>query len=184
MNTRVRTECTSSMVGGDTGWVDPNTETTSTGDAGLAYRVAYEPVRHTNNPSRRKIKLYKKLAQLVGAVCNCAKSSNLEWYDRHNDKLDALVHEYMPSGAGIDGTRICIEQSTPNKLVFSVAFHHFTEHGMYDSATLHRIKITPSLQFDFDLKVSGKNKNGIKEYLADIFNEALTSDIEDTLNQH
>jgi hypothetical protein len=44
------------------------------------------------------------------------------------------------------------------------------EHGMYDGWTRHAITIRPT--FDgIDVRIGGRDRNGIKEYLADVYRE-------------
>jgi hypothetical protein len=84
----------------------------------------------------------------------------------------------MPSGSGVDiGTKLDLGESTSDKLVFSASFHHMDEHGGYDGWTDHKIIVTPSLQFGFNLKITGRDRNQIKDYLSDIFHTALTSHV-------
>ena len=127
---------------------------------------------------QRKTKLYRELASCVQARLNCQKSNNQEWYCRHTETIDALV-DMLPSGSGIDrGTKIDLEKSTSEKLVFNVSFHHMDENGFYDGWTEHVITVRPSLQFDIDLTISGRNRNDIKEYLHEVYSAALLDDIE------
>jgi len=123
-------------------------------------------------------KLYCELARLVAAIRNCEKSNNQEWLGRHTARLKTLVQEEMPSGSGIDnGTKIDLDASTPDKLVFEVGFHHMNDGGMYDGWTEHRIIVTPSLAFGFDLRITGKDRNEIKEYLNDVYYSALNETV-------
>ena len=81
----------------------------------------------------------------------------------------------LPSGSGIDnGIKFLWDESTPEKIMFFFEFHHLNENGYYDGWTGHNIIITPSLQHDFNLKITGKNKNGIKDYLHDLFSDVFT----------
>ena len=123
--------------------------------------------------------LYRKLAALVAARLNCIDGSVLaganEWKVKHEEAIRKLVREHMPRGSGIDsGTTIDLDASTTEKLVFDTSFHHMDEHGSYDGWTEHRITVRASLVFTIDLKISGPNRNEIKDYLHDVFREALT----------
>lgn len=51
------------------------------------------------------------------------------------------------------------------------------ENGMYDGWTEHKAIIKPSLVFGLDLKITGRDRNGIKEYLHDTFMQALTDEV-------
>src|SRR6266704_3653238 len=99
--------------------------------------------------------LYKHLASIVGARLNCQKSDNIEWLDKHEESIEYLVKNFMPSGSGIDsGTKIDLDESTSEKLVFHFGFHHIDENGMYDGWTEHTLTVLPSLCFDTVLKIS------------------------------
>lgn len=122
--------------------------------------------------------LYMELASLVAAIANCKKSGNAEWLERHSDKVRALVKEHMPSGGGFDcGTTFDFDKSTPERLVFHTGFHHMTE-GMYDGWTNHAVTVRPSLSSNFVLSVSGKNRNMIKDYIAETFDIDLHKEVE------
>jgi hypothetical protein len=55
------------------------------------------------------------------------------------------------------------------------------EHGGYDGWTEHSIIVTPDLASGFDLRVNGRDRRDIKEYLAEIFGYALDADIDDSV---
>lgn len=126
------------------------------------------------------MKLYQKLAQLIQARANCNNVCNQEWFHKHEDRIEELVKEHMPAGGGFDsGTHIDFIKSTSESLVFTTAFHHMNEIGYYDGWTEHTVKVTPSLQWGFELKISGRNRNDIKDYMHEVFNTTL-ADIEIT----
>lgn len=114
----------------------------------------------------------RRVAQLANLrkaeIARLFKESEIE------DILTALVKEHMPSGSGFDnGTTLIDAASSGAKLVFATAFHHMNEHGMYDGWTTHTVIVTPA--FDgFDLRVTGRNRNDIKDYIADAFHAALS----------
>ncbi len=125
--------------------------------------------------------LYAVLASLVQARINCdnATPRNAEWFGRHEDRIEELVKDYMPSGSGVDcGTKMDLDASTSDKLVFTTSYHHMNESGMYDGWTEHTVTVTPSLAFGFTLRIGGRDHNDIKEYLRDLFAEALGTVIE------
>ena len=124
------------------------------------------------------MKLYRKLASLVQAHINCEISGNKEWFEKHEARIEELVKNYMPSGSGFDcGTKIDLDKSTPEKLVFYTDFHHMNEVGYYDGWTEHRITVRPSLAFGFTLTISGKNRNEIKDYIHQVFDCALDEEV-------
>jgi hypothetical protein len=123
-------------------------------------------------------KFYQDLAGTIGARINCEKSGNTEWFDRHSDRLEHFQKCYLPSGGGIDsGTKIDLDKSTDEKIVLTFGYHHMNEGGFYDGWTEHTAIITPSLQFGFNLKITGRDRNQIKEYLADTFHHVLNETV-------
>lgn len=123
--------------------------------------------------------LYQRLATLLGACENCRKSGNQEWLDKHTGHLDQLVRDHLPGGSGFDsGTRLD-DQSTSERLVFNTSFHHMHESGMYDGWTDHTVVVRPSLPFGFTLRVTGRDRNNIKDYIGEMFDQALRTTITD-----
>ena len=120
--------------------------------------------------------LYAALAGLVLARQNCIESGNLEWLERHTDRLESLVKAGLPSGSGFDaGTTLDLDASTPYKLVLKTAFHHMDDHGGYDGWTHHTVTVTPTLHSGIDVKISGRDRNAIKAYIGEEFYAALTA---------
>lgn len=113
-------------------------------------------------------------------------SQAISWY--HNLKTDPTKMDQfksdctqrirnevnkLPSGSGLDtGVKLDLDRSSAEKLVFDTEFHHLNENGYYDGWTQHTVTVTPS--FDgFNLKISGRDRNGIKDYLYDLFSECF-----------
>jgi hypothetical protein len=124
--------------------------------------------------------LYSELASTVAARKNClsasANDSQREWADKHEDTIERLVKQFMPRGSGFDsGTKIDLDRSHASKLVFETAFHHMDENGFYDGWTEHTVTVTPSFQ-GFDVRVSGRNRNDIKEYISEQVHYCLMCD--------
>jgi hypothetical protein len=110
------------------------------------------------------------IASLVAARLNCLASNNTEWEAKHEAEIIRLVYQYLPSGAGFDGgTKIDFDASTGEKLVFDTSYHHMNEGGFYDGWTEHRVIVTPSLTFGHTLRITGRNRNDIKDYIAEAF---------------
>jgi len=120
-----------------------------------------------------KVRLIVKIYRTIQAMKHCLKSGNVEWYDKHDATLNNISKHYLPSGSGIDaGCTINIDESNENKIVINFSFHHMDENGFYDGWTDHKVICKPS--FDgFNLRITGKNKNGVKEYLYDTFDSCL-----------
>lgn len=121
-----------------------------------------------------------EIARAVGAYNRCVSTNNSEWEKKWREKVDELLIEFFPHGSGFDtGTRLDWDKSTGERLVFSTAFHHMNEGGFYDGWTEHEIIVTPSLELGFHLRVTGRNKNDIKEYIAEMFSEILSRTMPD-----
>jgi len=129
------------------------------------------------------MKTYEWIARKVVAINNCRAAGLDNWRERHTEELEAFVRDGAPSGGGFDcGTRIDLdsERSNARRLVFTTAFHHLDEHGSYDGWTEHIVTVRANLALGFELTVSGRNRNGIKDYIADMFHDWLSSPAADS----
>ncbi len=116
------------------------------------------------------------IAQAMTARENCRKSGNTEWAQTWTARIDT-IEASLPSGAGIDcGTTIDRERSKPDCIVLCASFHHMDEHGGYDGWTEHEIRLRPSFVYGVDVSVSGRDRNGIKDYLAEVYDEDAGSE--------
>lgn len=107
---------------------------------------------------------------------NCQEKGCADWEAKHTEKLEALVREYMPSGSGFDsGTQLIEGSSDAKKLVFTTSFHHMDEMGGYVGWTDHKVTVRPAFQ-GLDITVSGWDKNNIKEYIWEMFYNALRAE--------
>lgn len=132
--------------------------------------------------TRRPKTLIQHIACLVQARKTCrarydadnANAGALEWFDRHTDRLNALARDFLAHGGGFDqGSSIDLDKSTEAKIIIETAFHHMSEHGYYNGWTNHSIVVTPSFA-GFDLKVGGRNRSDIKDYIASVFDSDLS----------
>jgi len=132
------------------------------------------------------MKRYKYLAMKLQAASNCINmfgtAFNPLWYEKHKEDIDKQM-ETAPNGSGFDnGTTLVEEDCNSKKLVFLTAYHHLDDIGYYVKWTDHKVIITSA--FDgFDMRITGKNFNGIKEYIADVFNAWLNEDVETEQNK-
>jgi hypothetical protein len=105
---------------------------------------------------------------------NAIKSCNAQWNAIHNESIDTL-EGFLPSGSGIDaGCKIDRENSTRNRIIITFDFHHLHENGYYIGWTSHKAILIPSFIGGFDLRITGPDKNGIKDYLIDTFYDCFT----------
>lgn len=92
--------------------------------------------------------------------------------------LERVVNAYLPNGSGFNaGTELLEDECKDDKLVFMVGYHHMNEHGYYDGWTHHKIVVTPSFT-GFNVTVGGRDKNEIKDFIAETFYDCLTTHIE------
>jgi hypothetical protein len=127
--------------------------------------------------------LVAAFAQTLAARENCRKAGNSAWFTVHSSRLADLCREHMPSGSGVGlragGTEFDFDASKPDRLVFNTGFHHMDESGGYDGWTEHQVIVTPSLVFGFELRITGRDRNDIKDYLAELYQSALSAEIAD-----
>ena len=122
-----------------------------------------------------KLPLYQLIARAGDAAIYCAKRGSEEWLQVWEDLL-AQCEELLPSGSGFDaGTKI--ESASASKIVLKTAYHHMNECGYYDGWTEHVIVVVPNFMYELDLKIGGRNKNNVKEYIADVFYEVLRREV-------
>ena len=119
------------------------------------------------------MKTYQRLAQLLEARLNCIMSGNQEWQDRHEDAIDAIM-KGAPDGSGFDaGTTLELENYN-GTLIFSTSYHHRNDAGYYEGWTEHKVIVSPDLAHGYSLRVTGKNRNEIKAYIGEVFDDFLT----------
>lgn len=129
--------------------------------------------------------LYSELASTLDALKRLeavkpgqhARFSDVtEWIEKHNATIKMLTDQHLPSGSGFDnGTAFIENQSHAGKLVFETEFHHMNESG-YDGWTQHTVTVTPSFQ-GINIRISGRNRNDIKELIHQAFDSALKTDV-------
>ena len=125
------------------------------------------------------MKRYQVIASAVQARANCAKTldTHQEWFDRWTETIENETRN-LPSGSGIDaGVKFDFDKSTAGKLVFHFGFHHRDAGGYYDGWNDYTLTVTPSPQFGFHAKITGVNRNDIKDYLYEIFQYALAEEV-------
>jgi len=124
------------------------------------------------------IKRYHAIAKALGAMRRGEASNNDEWRSKHSAAIFELCGD-LPSGSGFDsGSRIDLDGSTPDRLVFTTSYHHMNDGGCYDGWTEHTVVVTPSLEMGCHIKVTGRNRNDIKDYIGEQFCFILESDVE------
>ncbi len=116
------------------------------------------------------------IVSFSSAIENCKRHGNREWLDKHEAALAYLARN-LPSGSGIDsGTKLL--QASDEQITLSASFHHMDEQGGYDGWTDHTIIVRPA--FDgLDIRVMGRNRNDIKDYLHEVYDMALNEIVDE-----
>jgi len=116
------------------------------------------------------MKLYQKIARVVSQK---NKSLNVI------QKELALLQELLPNGNGFETGCVISLNSTKKRIVIDIAYGH----AYYtDDETNYQVVITPSFEDEINITITGENKYKLieylqKQYLHDIFREALMSEI-------
>jgi len=125
-------------------------------------------------------KAYKMLASYLNDFRNCCSMGS---ESRHRYHIEKLIDSTAPRGSGIDnGTKISIDDCTDDKMVFTFEFHHRNEDGSYCGWESYKLIVRPDFQ-GINLKIIGKNKNYVKDYLYDVYRDWLESNIEHIYNR-
>ena len=126
-----------------------------------------------------KRKVYQGIANKLQAIAyleNKNSCLNKQFIDIHQDAIDEIMST-APSGSGFDsGTELNREETRCNRLVFNTSFHHMNECGMYSGWSEHSVIVTPDLTTDIDIRVTGRNRDEIKDYIAETFSQWLESE--------
>lgn len=114
-----------------------------------------------------------RFSRTFQALQNSKKTNNEEWIKKHSDSIDEML-EALPHGSGIDqGVQFDFENSSDSKLIFTLSFHHMDDNGYYDGWTDHKLIVTPTFG-GFNIRITGRDKREIKEYLAQLFHDLFT----------
>lgn len=118
------------------------------------------------------------IAIATQAAHNCADTNN-EWLDRWHDRLNYIERNCLPSGSGFDsGTTIDREASNDSRIVLNTSFHHMDDVGYYDGWSEHKVTIRGKITGWYIASISGRDRNGIKDYIADTLHSYLSQTIE------
>ena len=121
-----------------------------------------------------------QIARSFQAWQNCVELENEEWKARHQEKIEELCENRLPSGSGFDaGVLLDFDTSRTDRLVFVTSFHHMDDGGGYCGRSDHNVIVKPSLAFGYTLRVTGKNVDWIKPYIGDTFAEAFDQSAEE-----
>lgn len=127
-----------------------------------------------------KTKLYKEIAQCFCAYKNSLASNN-GYAERWKDAIDKMVYENLVCGGGFCNIHFDYEESRVDKLVIWFSYHHMNDAGFYVGWTDHKLIITPSLVNDIDMRITGRDKDDIKNYFYEVFDIALREQVDYTV---
>lgn len=117
------------------------------------------------------------IASTIDALSRCPAGH--AWHVRHHATIDYIEREHLPRGSGFDcGTKIDRDRSRADRLVLTTEFHHMNDVGMYDGWTEHTVAVKPSFLGLHDIHISGRDRNQIKDYIADIFDTCLRETVD------
>ena len=110
------------------------------------------------------MKLYQKIARVASQKNKSLKEKEL-----------ALLQELLPYGNGIETGCVISLKSTHKRIVIDIAYGH---PNYTDDITTYQVVITPSFEEGINVRITGKNKDKLiewlqKQYLQAIFREAL-----------
>lgn len=119
----------------------------------------------------------QEIASRLTALANCRKLKNEEWTKQHEEALLEIERDCLPHGSGFDrGCKITPEMGPHGKITITTSFHHMDENGYYDGWTDHAVIVTPDYS-GFELNITGRDRNGWKEYAYDTFYHCLASSV-------
>lgn len=131
----------------------------------------------SESPMKRENTVAQIIATVTPAKANCAAAGNTDWLHKWGDILEYIEKNVLPSGSGFDnGTTI--ESADSRMIKLSTAFHHMDDAGYYDGWTEHTVTVRAEFG-GFDIAVSGRNRNDIKDYIAETFHHVLSNPLSD-----
>lgn len=114
----------------------------------------------------------KTLISEIASNCQWHKTVNDQYIDLCEDRIKKL-QSMLPHGSGIDcGCKIDVDKSGDNKVIITFEYHHMNENGYYAGWTSHKLTVRPTFS-GIDMKISGRDVDGLKEYLYDVFYHIL-----------
>ena len=123
------------------------------------------------NPCARLRANYEKIAYCLHRISGARLTKRHEVAETWQDHLDKIL-DTLPSGSGLDAGPELLD-STERKLMFSSDFHHMDQHGYYSGWSRHTVVITPCFLSGFQIKITGRDRNGIKDHLYEIWSAWL-----------
>lgn len=117
----------------------------------------------------------RKLYQIIAAKISAADRGS----ESAKDDLNWISRNLLPHGSGFDNGTSIATISTSQKIRFETSFHHMNDAGFYDGWTDHEIIIVPSFVHGFEMRVLGRDRNMVKDYIAEVFSSLLNDEYEE-----
>ena len=112
------------------------------------------------------MKVYQKIA------------SELERKEPDFTELERIAKEYLPSGSGFDcGCKIIDEKRYQNRIIIKAEFHAMDDNGYYIGWYTYKIIVKPTFQHGLDFTITGRDYNGLREYVGDMVYDAITEEV-------
>jgi hypothetical protein len=122
----------------------------------------------------REIPVYRLIAERVYSYHN--NPTNYQ----DGDIFTIIERQCLPHGSGFDsGCSIDLTKSKVDKIIIKFSWHHMDPNGFYAGWYDYVLTIKPSLVYDFDIKITGKEPPssdggfGLKEFFYDTFHNVL-----------
>lgn len=130
--------------------------------------------------SRLKFTLLSELATATVAHNNALNRGNINWAEKHKDKIKWLCKNYLPTGSGFDAGpfKVEYENCTDKKLVLFSEFHIMDSNGYYDGWT--EVTVTVESTFlgpDINVKLSREDVPELEEYIAEFLHYNLNQEV-------
>ena len=109
------------------------------------------------------------LASKIDARLTCIKRGNRPMASYHEDAIRDIMDAHAPSGSGLD-----LDKSASEKLIFTFGYHHMNDVG-YHQWTDYKVIVKASLIYGLDIRITGRDVNGVKKYLYDVYSEFLNT---------
>ena len=116
-----------------------------------------------------------KLIEKIARDCQWHKTVNFAFEDACNESI-RISEQLLPHGSGFDnGCFIDVGNSGNKRVHIPFEYHHMNDHG-YCGWTSHEAIITADFS-GADIRITGPNKNGCKDYFYDVLHECLEQDV-------
>lgn len=121
--------------------------------------------------------LYKALVSTSESLARAELNNADQAVRDRQESIFKDLTDLLPRGSGFDaGTQLV--EARPDKIVMLTSYHHMDDAGGYDGWTEHKITVKPSLLYDIDIRITGKDRNDIKDYIAEVFYSVLSQDVD------